>query len=58
MDFSKHERQPLPISQGPEWSDVIPVSQNDAPNSVVQITYLERFTEILGYFQAIYLYAG
>ncbi|MFS8010902.1 putative transferase [Helianthus anomalus] len=54
MDSSKHERQPQPISQGPEWSDVIPVSQNDAPNSIVRFTYLERFTEIMGYFRAIF----
>lgn len=45
----------LPMSQRPEWSDVVPIPQDDGPNPVVPIAYKPEFEETMNYFRAIYL---
>ncbi|OAY51893.1 protein farnesyltransferase/geranylgeranyltransferase type-1 subunit alpha [Manihot esculenta] len=45
----------LPLSQRPEWSDVVPIPQDDGPNPVVPIAYKPEFEETMNYFRAIYL---
>ncbi|CAF2150991.1 hypothetical protein HID58_001965 [Brassica napus] len=44
----------VPLSERPEWSDVVPLSQDDGPNPVVPIAYKEDFRETMDYFRAIY----
>ncbi|KDP42807.1 hypothetical protein JCGZ_23749 [Jatropha curcas] len=55
---SDDDQQPeeiVPLSQRPEWSDVIPVRQDDGPNPVVPIAYKPEFEETMNYFRALYL---
>jgi protein farnesyltransferase/geranylgeranyltransferase type-1 subunit alpha len=42
----------LPYSLRPEWSDVVPIEQDDGPNAVVQIAYSDIFREVFGYVRA------
>lgn len=42
----------LPYTHRPEWSDVVPIEQDDGPNAVVKIAYSDRFTDIFGYIRA------
>ncbi|CAH2079032.1 unnamed protein product [Thlaspi arvense] len=44
----------LPLSEQAEWSDVVPLTQDDGPNPVVPIAYKEEFRETMDYFRAIY----
>jgi len=44
----------VPLSQRLEWSDVVPLTQDDGPNPVVPIAYKEEFRETMDYFRAIY----
>lgn len=44
----------VPLSERPEWSDVVPLTQDDGPNPVVRIAYKEDFRETMDYFRAIY----
>ncbi|KAG7561430.1 Protein prenyltransferase alpha subunit [Arabidopsis thaliana x Arabidopsis arenosa] len=50
MDFD----ETVPLSQRSEWSDVVPLTQDDGPNPVVPIAYKEEFRETMDYFRAIY----
>lgn len=51
---SDEEQQWVPLKNRPEWSDVVPVEQDDGPNPVVPIAYKEEFTETMNYFRALY----
>ncbi|XP_050215237.1 protein farnesyltransferase/geranylgeranyltransferase type-1 subunit alpha [Mercurialis annua] len=53
-DLRPEEEKP-PLSQRAEWSDVIPIPQDDGPNPVVPIAYKPEFEETMNYFRAIYL---
>uniref|UniRef100_A0A5B7BTJ9 Protein farnesyltransferase/geranylgeranyltransferase type-1 subunit alpha n=1 Tax=Davidia involucrata TaxID=16924 RepID=A0A5B7BTJ9_DAVIN len=53
MDSDDDQR--IPLSRRTEWSDVIPVRQDDGPNPVVPIAYKDEFAETMEYFRAVYL---
>ena len=42
----------LPYSDRPEWTDVVPIEQDDGPNAVVKIAYSDRFRETFDYVRA------
>lgn len=52
MDSDKEVR--IPYSQRREWSDVIPIPQDDGPDPVVSIAYKDEFRETMDYFRAVY----
>ena len=52
MDSDEEER--IPYSQRKEWSDVIPLPQDDGPDPVVSIAYKDEFRETMDYFRAVY----
>ena len=39
----------LGYSCRPDWSDVVPIEQDDGPNPVVQIAYSDQFRETFNY---------
>lgn len=43
---------PVEYTHLPEWSDVVPIPQDDGPNPIVQIAYSERFRETFDYLRA------
>jgi protein farnesyltransferase/geranylgeranyltransferase type-1 subunit alpha len=47
-DLSNH----LAYSVRPEWSDVVPIEQDDGPNAVVKIAYSDLFRETFDYVRA------
>lgn len=50
-DFEVEED--LPLNQDPEYSDLIPIPQDDGPNPVVLIRYTNEFTLVHNYFRAL-----
>uniref|UniRef100_A0A1B0CIK5 Protein farnesyltransferase/geranylgeranyltransferase type-1 subunit alpha n=1 Tax=Lutzomyia longipalpis TaxID=7200 RepID=A0A1B0CIK5_LUTLO len=40
-------------SERPDWSDVVPIEQDDGENPVVVIAYSDRFKDVYNYFRAI-----
>ncbi|XP_034229394.1 protein farnesyltransferase/geranylgeranyltransferase type-1 subunit alpha-like [Prunus dulcis] len=51
---SNEEQEWVPLKNRPEWSNVLPVEQDDGLNPVVPIAYKEEFTETMNYFRAFY----
>ncbi|KAI8146244.1 GK24478 [Fennellomyces sp. T-0311] len=43
----------LPYSQRPEWSDVVPIAQDDGPNPLVPIAYSSDYRDAMDYFRAV-----
>merc|ERR1712048_1147796 len=43
------------VTEGDDWSDVVPGEQNDTAKPVVSIMYTKQFTEVMGYFRAMLL---
>jgi len=43
---------PLSYSHRPEWTDVVPIEQDDGPNAVVKIAYSDQFRETFDYVRA------
>ena len=52
-DNSDDEDGYRPYSKRTDWSDVIPVPQNDPPNPIVSIDYRPEYTDVMGYFRAV-----
>ncbi|KLT38326.1 putative pheromone maturation-related protein [Cutaneotrichosporon oleaginosum] len=44
---------PVPLSKQPEWSDVVPVPQDDGPDPLVPIMYSPIYREHMDYFRAV-----
>jgi len=54
MSDSDEEDTPyVPFGNRPEWSDVVPVPQDDGPSPVVPIAYSPQFSDTMNYFRAI-----
>ncbi|KAI8100171.1 uncharacterized protein BX664DRAFT_382600 [Halteromyces radiatus] len=43
----------LPYSERPEWSDVVPIPQDDGPNPLVPIAYSSDYIDAMNYFRAV-----
>jgi len=52
-DSDSDENGWVPYSKRPEWSDVVPIPQDDGPNPVCPINYTAQFMETMNYFRAI-----
>ncbi|KAG0304227.1 hypothetical protein BGZ98_005768 [Dissophora globulifera] len=47
------DQDDVPFYEKPEWSDVVPVSQDDGPNPLVPIAYSKEYSTTMDYFRAI-----
>ncbi|KAJ2809333.1 CAAX geranylgeranyltransferase alpha subunit, partial [Coemansia furcata] len=47
------EEEWLPMSEQEEWSDVVPIPQDDGRNPVCPIAYTDEYREMTDYFRAI-----
>ncbi|KAJ2047478.1 CAAX geranylgeranyltransferase alpha subunit [Coemansia sp. RSA 455] len=52
-DDGNDECSSLPMSQQEEWSDVVPIPQDDGKNPVCPILYTDEYREMTDYFRAV-----
>ncbi|KAJ2459153.1 CAAX geranylgeranyltransferase alpha subunit [Coemansia sp. RSA 2424] len=50
---SGEEDSPLPMSEQEEWSDIVPIPQDDGKHPVCPIAYTDEYREMTDYFRAI-----
>ncbi|WOO81600.1 Protein farnesyltransferase/geranylgeranyltransferase type-1 subunit alpha [Vanrija pseudolonga] len=43
----------IPLGERPEWADVTPIPQADAPNALVPIMYTQEYKDASDYFRAV-----
>jgi protein farnesyltransferase/geranylgeranyltransferase type-1 subunit alpha len=48
------DRRYTPFSERPEYSDVVPIAQDDGPNPPVCIAYTPQYIDTMNYFRALY----
>lgn len=51
-DESEGPSAQTPYSHRPEWSDVVPIEQDDGPNPIVRIAYSDLFRDTFNYIRA------
>ncbi|KAF9178612.1 CAAX geranylgeranyltransferase alpha subunit [Haplosporangium sp. Z 767] len=49
----EYEEETMPFYEKPEWSDVVPIPQDDGPNPLVPIAYTKEYSTTMDYFRAI-----
>lgn len=50
----EEEVERVPLSKRQEWSDVVPIPQDDGPDPIVSIAYTDEFRETMDYFRAVF----